>query len=268
MLRTITIPKYYLKIIRHLNSLLFPGIIQIETKFFALFIDSLSHDHREFFRHCSIYTSLSQNLYQQLLQVAFFKHTSDIPGISAFISMMRNCGILFPVRMLICRNDFCTIRNQKFHESLCLWFTTFKTCQSNFFRECKLLIIHPEDFTQNMWLSVRIYLHILVGKCSLERRDQCASLRGIIFQTCENFFICSVHSRKDDCLVFLNIFALFPDNVTLYIYFIKCIVDPANNIVVSNSTVSCCSCFDSKPFECSQSLVAHHDCNFVILLQA
>lgn len=48
MLRTITIPKYYLKIIRHLNSLLFPGIIQIETKFFALFIDSLSHDHREF----------------------------------------------------------------------------------------------------------------------------------------------------------------------------------------------------------------------------
>ena len=41
MLRTITIPKYYLKIIRHLNSLLFPGIIQIETKFFALFIDSL-----------------------------------------------------------------------------------------------------------------------------------------------------------------------------------------------------------------------------------
>ena len=117
MLRTITIPKYYLKIIRHLNSLLFPGIIQIETKFFALFIDSLLHDHREFFRHCSIYTSLSQNLYQQLLQVAFFKHTSDIPGISAFISMMRNCGILFPVWMLICRNDFCTIRNQKFHLS-------------------------------------------------------------------------------------------------------------------------------------------------------
>lgn len=100
MLRTITIPKYYLKIIRHLNSLLFPGIIQIETKFFALFIDSLSHDHREFFRHCSIYISLSQNLYQQLLQVAFFKHTSDIPGISAFISMMRNYSILFPVWML------------------------------------------------------------------------------------------------------------------------------------------------------------------------
>ena len=47
-LGTICISKYHSKIICYFNSLLFPGIIQIKTKLFTLFIASLTHDHREF----------------------------------------------------------------------------------------------------------------------------------------------------------------------------------------------------------------------------
>ena len=60
-LGAICISKYHAKIIRFFDIFFFPGIIQIETKLFALCIDSLTHDHREFLRHCSIYTRLSQN---------------------------------------------------------------------------------------------------------------------------------------------------------------------------------------------------------------
>ena len=119
-----------------------------------------------------------------------------------------------------------------------------------------------------MWLPVRIHFYIFVGKSGLERRNQCTALSSILFQTCEDFFICGVHGRKDDCLVFLNVFALFPYNVTLDIYFVKCIVDPADNIIITNSIISCCTGFDSKPFKCSQSLIVHHDRNFVIFLKA
>ena len=56
-----------------------------------------------------------------------------------------------------------------------------------------------------MWLSVRIYFHIFIGKGCLECSDQCASVHCIIFQTLQELFISHVHCRQDDCLIFFDI---------------------------------------------------------------
>ncbi len=176
---------------------------------------------------------------QQVLQKSCVKVASQVNGASPAVPVPGNGGIFLPVGMVIDRQSLGSVRYEQFHPvmgSACAVGGNRKGTVFETYVDCirKLIIGHAEDIRQAVGLVIGVDLKYRIRECRLKGGNQMAALFHIGFQGRNKRIGSAVERRGHQELVLAEQFGiLHRQDVTFQIQFIESVIEPADDIVVT-----------------------------------